>query len=86
MTINWILATPENVAKHFKNEIEQGSFLAQRTPYVFLSKQAILLDGDALYITAWENALYIDNEYDQFDVTHFALRSEFESILPKEDS
>ena len=83
--INWIEATKENIKKYL---FENNKFSKGKTGvYVFLTELKTIF---AEYFPVYEKELLtspFDEGMGYFSddkVTHFALRSEYEAILPKE--
>lgn len=88
--INWITATPENIGEYlFKN----GGFSIEKAyNYVFLHDDKTIscdpvphYEDGKLFFYAWNVAEQHDFGYSMFGVSHFALQSEFNAILPKGD-
>ena len=80
--INWIEATSDNIKKHlFKN----GEFSDELSMgFAFLTKDKHFICDYCVYYEFGSINYWCYYHDDYIKITHFALRSEYEAILPKE--
>ena len=94
--INWKKITKENftefLCEHSLEEIQKHGIIfcenyhSNEQTYVFLSKEGCVLNHARVYFSHPENQVIcvsrID-EHSEYDITHFALKSELNKVLPE---